>query len=380
MTEACLQCLRRSWLLGELSAVLDRNCRADDRLFELLALEDEELIAALGGRRREELLRRHAGLRERDLATTSEDSAVCGHSERYPKALRGGQDAPRMLHVSGGLDRLGALADGPTAALLGTSRPSAYGIEIARMLGRELAASGVTLVGERRAGIAFAAQEGALEAGGATLLVAGDGLRASPAASRRSAYEQLARAGCMVSELPGRGRGRGWATVAGVRIAAALGGVTVVVEAADGPVELRGARHARALGRPLAAVPGPLGSSTSEGCHALLREGARLVRDASDVLDLLYGIDEPSRADGLPSTALPGLRPALRELLRRVGEGEGTLGRLTTGSRGRAEVLRDLGELELMGLLARAEGGRYVVCKPDAEPALRYGASAQMES
>lgn len=375
-----MECLRRSWLLGELSAVLDRNCRADDRLFELLALEDEELIAALGGRRREELLRRRARLREWNLAPAGEDTAVCRHSERYPQALRGRRDAPRMLHVSGGLDRLCVLADGPTVALLGTSRASAYGIEIARRLGRELTASGVTLVGECRAGVAFAAAEGALEAGGATLLLAGDGLGGPLARSRRGTYEQLAAAGCMLSELPDAVRGRGWATVAGVRIAAELGDTAVVVEAETGPVELRGARIARALGRPLAAVPGPLGSRASEGCHALLREGARLVRDASDVLDLLYGIDKPGSASPLPSAALPRLGPALRELLLRVGEGEGTLGALTAGGRGRAEVLRDLGELELMGLLARAEGGRYVVCKPDAEPGLRYGAGAQMES
>ncbi|HTZ87417.1 MAG TPA: DNA-processing protein DprA [Solirubrobacteraceae bacterium] len=385
MPEACRDCLRRCWLLGELSPVLDRNCCADGRLFELLALSDENLIAALGGRRRGELLRGHAhfGARDPKPEPASAHVAICVHDECYPEALRR-PDAPRLLCVEGGVDCLRALASNKTVALLGTAHASDYGLEVAYELGRELAASGVTLVAERRAGIALAAQRGASELNGATVLVSGDGLGVPVAKTRHSIYEQLAPAGCTVSELPDQARGRRWGVAAGVRIAAALGDVTVTVEAEDRAGELRGARLAQALGKPVAALPGRVGSPTSRGCHRLLREGARLVQDASDVLDLLYGVDggieSAFRACSSARRAPPGLRPELRELLARVGSGLGTLGELTRGRRKRAEVLRDLTELELMGLLTRGDGGGYVVGKAESMDPLRYGADAQMGS
>lgn len=367
---ACRSCLRRSWLLGELSPLLDRNCRADGRLFELLALDDERLIHALGGRRREELVRAWSHFRTRDAEPSPHSSAICVHDERYPRALRD-PGAPRLVHVAGGLERLLALTREPLVALLGTGDASDYGLRAAHDLARGLAASGAALVSERRGGIALAVQQGAAEAGGASVLISGDGPGAPPPRARRETYERLALTGCSVSELPGGARGRSWGVAAGVRIAAALATVVVVVEAKERPGDLRGALLARRHGARLAALPGPVGSPTSAGCHALLRDGARLVRSASDVLDLLYGLDETGQSGRLPSEALPSLRPAPRELLMRVSEGAETLGKLTAGQSDRAQVLRDLGELELSGLLSRSEGGRYRVARPDPTHPLR---------
>jgi len=354
----------------ELSPVLDRSCRADGRLFELLALEDERLIQALGGRRREELRRRWSRFRERDIELAPRTSAICVHDERYPRTLRG-SGPPCLLHVSGGLERLQALTREPAVALLGTPSASDYGIETARELARALAASGAVVVMERRAGIALAAQVGVLEAGGAAVLVSGDGLGVPAPKSRLSTYARLAPGACTVSELPGWTSGRGWGPMAGVRIAVGLAAVTLIVEAEDRPGDLRGASLARTLGRRLAALPGPVGSPSSAGCHGLLRDGARLVRGASDVLDLLYGIDGSRFGGRVPSGALPRLRPALRALLMRVAGGANTLGELTAEAPDRAAVLRDLGELELAGLLGRGDGGRYVVGEAGPQRALR---------
>jgi DNA processing protein len=365
---ACARCLRRSWLFGELSAVLDCNSRADGRLFGLLALEDEELIAALGGRRRAELRGRYADFRESEPANADDFPAICRHDGRYPSGLLH-PGAPHLLHVAGGLGRLCALTRQPVAAFLGATRASDYGLELARDLGRGLAASGVTVAAGRGGGLARAALAGAGEAEGATLVVAGDGLDAPVRDSRRSA--ELDGRGCTIAELPCGVKGRRWGANAAERIVASLADVAVVVEAEASPRALAAAGLARGLGKTLAACPGRVSSRASSGCHVLLRDGAQLVRDARDVLDLLYGVGSPAPAPAVvdgsgavhpAGTPPPQLPAKLRSVLEQVGAGVDTPGKLTAGSADAGELLQALGELESMGLLRRGDGGRYLAC------------------
>jgi DNA processing protein len=365
---ACAHCIRRSWLLGELSAVLDCNSRDDGRLLGLLALEDEELIEALGGRRRAELRVRYAGFRERELKEVDETSRICFHDRRYPDGLRH-PGAPQLLHVSGGVGRLCELTKQPVTAFLGATRASDYGLELARELGRGLAASGVTVAAGRGGGLARAALAGSLEVEGATLAVSGDGLVATPRGAQRAA--RLGRGGCTIAELPDGVRGRRWGVNAAERIVASLGDVAIVVEAEEKPRALASARLALGLGKTLAACPGRVSSRTSSGAHVLLREGAQLVRDAYDVLDLLSGVGpRESRSTlsnpvsaGLAGSPPPRLSPKLREVLEQVGAGVDTPGKLTAGSADPGELLQALGELETIGLLRRGDGGRYLACK-----------------
>jgi DNA processing protein len=352
---ACARCIRRSCLLGELSAVLDCNSRADGRLFALLALEDEELIEALGGRRRAELRRHYADFREREPGEGNDGSRICRHDARHPAGLRH-PGAPHLLHVAGGVDRLYELTEQPVAAFLGATRASDYGLELARELGRGLAASGVTVAVSRRGGLARAALAGAVEVEGATLAVAGDGLAVTLQDARRAA--RVERAGCTIAELPCGVRGRRWGGNAAERIVASLGDVVVVVEAEESP-------------RALAVCPGRVTSRASSGAHVLLRDGAQLVRDARDVLDLLYGVGpgeslstvrDPANA-GSAGSPQPRLSAKLREVLAQVGAGVDTPGKLTAGSAHPAELLQSLGELESIGLLKRGDGGRYLACK-----------------
>jgi len=379
---ACADCLRRSWLLGQLSAVLDRNCRADGRLFELLALGDEQLIAALGGRRRERLRREHASaLADAPPLPGAACGAVCVHDPGYPMALREaarGLAAPRLLHVAGGPGRMHELAARPAVALLGTPRPSAYGLKLGRRLGRELAASGVVVVTQCVAGVAFAAQQGTLDAGGAALLVAGDGLRVPPPRSRREVYDALLSDGCAVSELPLDSHGRAWGAAASVRIAVGLSALVLLVEAREEPRDLRGAELARLAGRAVAALPGRADSADSAGCHALLRDGARLVRGSEDVLDLLYGADAGARREAPARPERPWLSELQQELVARIGEGIDTIDGLAGAGRDRGETLQALTELELSGTLVRVDRGRYAVASPQRH--VRYGDPAQMES
>jgi DNA processing protein len=357
MPDACADCLRRSWLLAVLGPQLDYRCREQGRLIELLALGDEELLQALGGTRRMELRTRYARFNiEQGLASDGVE-AVCRHDPRYPLALNG-DGAPRMLYVAGGVERLGELTGAPVVAIVGSRRATDYGMEMAKSLARGLAASGVTVASGLADGIAVAAQAGALEVDGRTTAVMGGGLDVACPAKRRSLYERLRQGGCAVAELPCGWPSRPWGTAASERIIAELAGLTVVVEADQSPRELAGARMAQALGRTVAAVPGRVTSPVSCGTHALLLGGAHLVRGPSDVLELLYGMG--TRRVAVAREAQLELEPRLRATLEMVGAGHDTPEKLARAGADAGEVLLALSELELMGLLSRGDGGRYV--------------------
>jgi DNA processing protein len=354
---ACAECLRRSWLLATLGARLDYRCGDPERLLELLALGDDALLAALAGGRREELEDSYAQFDPAEHPQADGVESVCVHDGRFPRALQGTW-APRSLNVAGGVERLGELTTAPVVAVVGSRRATDYGMEMAKSLARGLAVSGVTVASGLADGIAVAAHAGALEVEGRTVAVMGGGLDVACPARRRSLYERVRERGCAVAELPCGSPGRRWGGSASARIITGLAELAVVVEADDSLGELASARIAQALGRTVAAVPGRVTSQTSRGAHALLREGAHLVRDPGDVLELLCGSwATPPRTS---SSALAGLEPRLKEMLASVGAGGDTLGKLTREGRDAREVLLALVELELMGLLGRGDGGRYV--------------------
>jgi DNA processing protein len=357
---ACGQCLRRSWLLAALSASLDYRCHDLARLFELLALSDEDLMRAVGGRRREELRGRYLQLDAKSVDATHRARAVCRHDPRYPAALKGTW-APPMLNVGGAVDRLAELTARPVVAIMGTRRATDYGIEMAKSVARGLAAAGVTVTGGLTDGIAMSAHAGALEARGGSVAVVPGGLDVGCPARRRSLCERVMRSGCAVSELPRDCAPRRWGQAASERIVAGLATLTVVVEANEDPGELGGARLAQALGRTVAAVPGRVTSPASRGAHALLMAGARLVRGPADVLELLFdGGNCGATPAPAPAPARAALEPRLRRIFERVGEGADTPEKLAGDAPHAADALLALSELELLGLLARGDGGRYV--------------------
>ncbi len=392
---ACLECLRHSWLLALLSTRLGYLARDPVRLLALLTLGDEQLIQAIAGRRRRELRERYARFAPQQAHSSGTGAeTICRHRHGYPRGLaQAGERAPWMLYVAGGtVGRLEELQAAPTVAILGSRRATDYGMEMARGLARGLSASGVTVAGSIADGIAVAAQEGALEAGGASLTVLDGGLDVACPARRRGLHGRLLATGCVVAELPGGCNPRNWCSSARERTVVGLAQLTIFVEADEDPRELQGARIARALGRTVAAVPGRVTSPVSRGTHALLMDGAALVRGPGDALELLYESDpacdpralpDASRstgarpnADTQPSTgarpnagtrqrtgATPrasALEPRLQATLEQVGAGRDTAAKLVAASADAGEALLALGELELMGLLTRGDGGRYV--------------------
>lgn len=364
---ACDDCLRRAWLLRAMSGHLERGRRRGG----VLALEDGELIDALGGAAREELRRRHAGF---DAAAARARVAAaglvsrCRHAGPFPSGLQEAADAPWAIFVAGRPEAFDALADAedvaPAVAVVGARRAAGEGEEVARSLGQELAAAGVCVVSGLALGIDSAAHRGALSVVPpapdrglpATVAVLAGGADVVYPASARGLYAQILRAGCVISELPPGTPPRKWGFPARNRIIAALSGMTVVVQARERSGSLITADLAMQLGRPVGAVPGPVTRPLSHGTNALLADGAHVVRDARDVLEALL----PGRVAPHPSAA-PALEDGLRAVLDTVGDGACTAGDLAI-RRGVAveEATADLTRLELLGAVRRDPAGRYL--------------------
>ena len=361
MAPACPRCLRRSWLLGALGGALDKVHGDHARLLDALALDDEQLIQAVGGRRRSELQAAHADFAADTLARRDRVEAVCIHDRRFPDALRFAW-GPRALHVAHSAARLDALTRQPIVAIVGSPRASDYGLEVARSLAGNLAAVRVTVASSYEQGIDRAALIAAAQSDGATVCALAGGLAGGGA----SAHERLTRRGCLVSELPCDTPARRWGALAGQRVIAGLASLTVVVEAQHNARELAPARLAARLERTVAAVPGRVTSPLAAGPNALLARGARVVRDAADALELLFGEGGRGPADQAPRA--PALQPRLRDMLARVSTGVDTLDQLVCEGAVLSEVLCTISELELMGLLVRGDGGRYVARRSLAWP------------
>ncbi len=352
---ACHRCLRRGWLLGALNGRLEYAGRDPERLLDLLELSDQQLVRAVGGGEVERLLERYAQLDPGRVPSAPGVQRICRHDRRFPAALAQGRGAPWLIHLAGGLGRLEELLAEPRVAIVGTRAASDYGMEVAYGLARGLAASGITIVSGLAEGIPAAAHAGAIDVGGPTLTVTGGGVDVCHPATWRALDRRVREAGCALAELPCGQRPRSWCHTARARLVVALADVVIVVEAGERPGELLHAWFARASGTVLAAVPGRVSSPVSRGPHALLRAGARLVRGAQDVLDVLYGVGVREAPQEHPI-----LEPRLRATLAQVGAGRDTLAKLlATGAR-EQETLTALAKLELSGAVVRGDAGRYV--------------------
>lgn len=348
---ACPACRLRSGLLAELGGVLDLRARDRSQLIGLLAREDLELIGLLGGRRRQELGRAHR--QGRLTAGCGRTSAVCVHDRLYPRRLRA-PAAPRLLYTEGDGRLLWESDQRPAVALLGTTRPSDYGAEMARSLANALACGGVLVVVRNQAGIARAAQKGAEQAGCGAVVLSADGLRPPGAADARTLPPPQRSRSCLAGELPPGCGGRRWGALAAERTVVHLSDLVVVVES-ESVQELFAVELARASGVRVAAVPGRATAPLARGPLELLAGGAPLVRCAEDVIALL----------GLPARLAPrassgaGLPLRLARLLDRIGSGQETPEQLLAGSH-RERTLVELAELELMGRVHRTRDGRYL--------------------
>ena len=354
---ACAACLGRSHLLALVAGHLDK-VRA--QIDELLTLADKELLEATAGNRREALrdsMRRFDPEQALARIERSGLEAICRCDASYPPQLAELEAPPAVLHVAGGLDTVVGVAAGEPVAIVGSRRASAYGLEVARSLGRALSVAGVPVISGMALGIDSAAHEGALAGTAPTLAVLPAGAERAYPASARSLHRRIVAQGAVLAELPPETRVRRWMFPARNRLIAALARMTVVVEAASGSGALLTASLAARLGRRVGAVPGHITSPQAAGCHALITGGARLVSGAEDILDAVYGAERA----GVAIDCRPSLDSVHAALLEALALGEDAALAAARAGVSPQDGLAGLAWLELSGYVRRGAGGRYTV-------------------
>ena len=267
----------------------------------------------------------------------------------YPAALEDLVDPPALLFVRG--RSLATLY--PRVAVVGSRRCTRTGAELSRRIGAGLARAGVTVVSGGAIGIDGQSHKGALTEEGPTLAVLGCGIDVAYPPSHRALLQEIETAGALVSEYPPGVRAEPFRFPARNRIIAALAEGVVVVEGAAGSGSLITTRHALDLGREVFAVPGSVIHPLSEVPLALIRDGARLIRGADDLLldlrrlDPQTGTVKPPDLSNRERAVLDAL--AVQTLPEKIAEQLGW----EVG-----ETLGALVGLEMRGLV-RSAGGRF---------------------
>jgi len=270
----------------------------------------------------------------------------------WPHALDDlGDHAPVLLWVRGDADLLPATS---RVSIVGARAATAYGDAVAGELAGDLASTGTVVVSGGAYGIDGTAHRAALGVGGATVAFLAGGVDRAYPAGHQQLFERIRSAGAVVSELPCGAAPTKWRFLSRNRLIAALGDATVVVEAGWRSGSLNTAGHASALGRPLGAVPGPVTSAASAGCHRLMREyDAQCVTNAAEVRELL-GADSATAASEVRRTD-PDQTRLIDALSTRTARQPAELARIAGLSVERTRSL--LGTLSLEGLVVHGSDG-----------------------
>jgi DNA processing protein len=275
--------------------------------------------------------------------------------------------SPPALYVRGTIESDDALA----IAIVGTRRPSPYGVAVAEMIAADLAARGVTVVSGLARGIDTAAHRGALAAGGRTIAVLGTGIDLVYPTENRRLLVDIESAGAAVSQFPPGAPANSWHFPARNRTIAGLALGVVVVEAGERSGALITAGFAGDLGREVFAVPGPVTAETSRGPNRLILDGAKLVRNWTDVVQELpepwrravrdpvgpAAEADPPMDDSDEGRVLALLTPHEPLHIERL---------LAASALSPGQLARTLVRLELAGRARQMEGQRWVARPPRA--------------
>ncbi|MBX7166209.1 MAG: DNA-processing protein DprA [Pirellulales bacterium] len=280
-------------------------------------------------------------------------------SAEYPPLLAEIPDPPGVLYLRGTL----ASSDGLAVAIVGSRHATRYGLEQAERLAASLARAGVTIVSGLARGIDAAAHRGALAAGGRTLAVLGSGLLEIYPPEHAELAAQIAGAGAVLSENALRGTPLPGTFPQRNRLISGLTLGTIVVEAAERSGALITARHAYEQGREVFAVPGRVDNRLARGCHRLIRDGAKLVETADDVLEELGPLAHPVQTDDATTVRHPAelkLNDVERIVLAAL-DGETTAIDTVVAATGLAasQVSAALAVLEVRRLVRRVSGQLY---------------------
>ncbi len=285
--------------------------------------------------------------------------AISKADVRFPTALAAIHDPPPTLWIKGDPDALRA----PSVAIVGSRAASPYALEVARRLGADLARRNVTVVSGMARGVDSAAHRGALEGGGITIAVFGCGVDVVYPREHRGLAERIVERGALVSEFPPGMPPLKSNFPQRNRIISGLSLAVVIVEAAERSGSLITADFALEQGRAVLAVPGNVLGGRNYGAHALLRDGAKLVECADDILEELPpGIRDWGLGIGTAKESKPMNSASHDPVLRSMDDGDTyDLDEIAERSGlDRMKLLSRLIELELAGAVRRIEGGRFV--------------------
>lgn len=311
------------------------------------------------------LLKPLSAMSRNTIARTLEWADQPGHSiltladADYPQALLTIADPPILLFVKGRSTLLNAVS----LAVVGSRNATAQGIQNAERFSDAVSRAGFTIVSGMALGIDAAAHQGGLRGQGSSVAVIGTGIDIAYPVRNRALAQRLVEDGCIVSEYP-----LGMPPMAANfprrnRIISGLARAVLVIEAAGQSGSLITARMAAEQGRDVLAVPGSIHAPLSKGCHLLIKQGAKLVESAQDILE------EMGRCPGMPpsQTALPLAVPSSLsapsqddDLLHAVGFDPVDMDELSNRSGLSAGALTErLLVLELEGVIECLPGGRY---------------------
>lgn len=293
-------------------------------------------------------------------AAAPDHAIVHFESPDYPALLREIAAPPPVLYVEGRLESLGE----PAIAIVGSRRGSGYGRRHAEWLAQELSSAGLLICSGMALGIDTAAHKGALAAGGRTIAVMGTGVDICYPARNRDLREQIRAQGALVSEFPLGSPGIRANFPRRNRIISGLSAGVVVVEASLKSGSLVTAKLALQQNREIFAMPGPISSPFSRGCHQLIRQGASLVETPDDILQEMHNIIPLDRFRSTPASASrhdnkSTIDPAGSKLLNLIEE-TGSLPETLASQTGlsQQDLVVKLLELELIGTVT-SQAGRY---------------------
>ncbi len=284
--------------------------------------------------------------------------------EHYPPQLKDLPDAPPVLYVRGDPDYLLQ----PQLAIVGTRNPTAAGRNTAKAFARHLSDVGITITSGLASGIDGASHEGALHGLAGTVAVVAHGLDIVYPAQHQQLAHEISENGAVISEMP-----IGTQPLRGLfprrnRLISALSLGTLVVEAAQKSGSLITARYALEQNREVFAIPGSIHNPMARGCHQLIRQGAKLVESAEDILEELripaklnapYPIKTDSNIHEKPKDLHKTLDPDHQKLLKCLAYEPASIDELVVSSNfNAAEVASMLLILELEGVIA-CQDGRY---------------------
>lgn len=281
-------------------------------------------------------------------------NTISPDKHKYLQIIDNIANKPNILHYIGTLPTTRI----PSVAIIGTRKPTPYGKEIAYMLASELGRRGIIVISGMALGIDAIAHRGAIEAGGTTLAVLGNGLDTIyPSSHKDLARQIISQGGALISEYSPEERARPHYFLERNRIVSGLSDAVVVIEAASKSGTLNTAAHALEQGREIFAVPGNITNPLSSGCNRLIKQGAHPVTCVEDILDII------SPESLRPQTALPlGTTPEETIVIQLLQKGLRDGDTLQKASKLSApEFNQTLTMLEINGIIRSLGGNQWTL-------------------